>query len=175
MWVLCLMPNGVGAAPVAVLDLVSLTRQAETIVVGRIVASRDIGPGGSREQERIVENDVEIHEVIKGSQLNTLRYRFPMSAVGLDSLDRISRQERVFFLKRATNYFEAANQYYPSTVAARGVPRTATEALDRVVEVIGGVIQAPSTTTATKLEAVYTLWGVSRPAGRSSPARRNGA
>jgi hypothetical protein len=168
--ILCLLSNGLYAAPVPIRDLVGLTKEAETIIVGRIVGSRDIGPSGSLEQARIVESDVEVDEVIKGSQLRTVKYRFSVATMGLESLDTILRQERVFFLKRAGDYFEAVNQYYPSVVGVRGVTRSATETLDRVVEVVGGVIQAP-TPTATKMEAVYTLWGVNRPAAAQSLRR----
>src|SRR5207247_2301500 len=80
-------------------------------------------------------------------------------------------QERIFFLRQSSDYFEAASEYYPSVVAVRGVTRGATRPLDRIVEVVGGVISAPAATATMKLAAVHTLWGVNSPAA-APPLRR---
>ncbi|PYR26545.1 MAG: hypothetical protein DMF98_08655 [Acidobacteria bacterium] len=169
--ILCLQWTQFHAAPMAVRDLLELTREADTIVLGRIVAARDIGPGGSGERERIVETDVEVDETIKGTSAAAVKYRFRSATVGLESLDSMLRQERVFFLRRSGTYLEAANEYYPSIVGIRSVVRGTTEPLDRVIEIVGGVIQAPTVPTATRVEAIYTLWRIKR-ATVAVPLRR---
>ena len=83
--ILCLQWTQFHAAPMAVRDLLELTREADTIVLGRIVAARDIGPGGSGERERIVETDVEVDETIKGTSAAAVKYRFRSATVGLEA------------------------------------------------------------------------------------------
>lgn len=146
------------------LDLPALTRESAVIVVGKVIAVRDIGrvthlwQAHSLSARKFVV-ELQPSRFLKGSDTtNIVTFHFvqPDVSTGYDTVS--ANQFGMFFLKRGSeNELIVTNPYYPSIVASLEAASSSGEDLNRVISEVISVLTSPRTSTENKVKAVMVL------------------
>jgi hypothetical protein len=156
------------AAPVPVLDIKGLIKDAELIVVGAVehvefreLQSREIE--GRQIVGQLMVGVMRIDQVLKGSLSGTtVEFQFfvPDEFIGFKGLAADSY--RMLFLKRSEGAHEFVSAYHPALVAVPGPPVVGAGVEDRVFGVIVRVLEAP-VPSSDRIDAIRTLRRVDHP------------
>lgn len=159
------LPLMLAAAPVPVLRVVDLERDADTIVIGYVDHVDDLGPAAlttdnGAAQGRLMEATIFVNRTIKGEDATALTVTFFATDqfIGYERITA-SGDYRMFFLKGSAQPLRFTSPYYASVISAENINLTAQAPLDRVFEALGSVANASSAAVPVRMEALYGLHG----------------
>jgi HEAT repeats len=151
--------NYAKAAPVPPLQVENLVRDADLIVIGRVLRDRFKRQDGTSQRiESFVEGvEIEVSSTLKGQSDNVVQVQFVSTSifVGYPSIDR--NRFRIYFLKRDRDHFTFVNPYHPSLTAVVGAHISAADPLERVIEALAGAASSSELELSQRLEAANTL------------------
>lgn len=160
------------------LNLTALTRDAEVVVVGKVMSVTEIGRtqievGEAKVGARMMRGDMHVNRVIKGQAPARLSVVFPITDLYIGYRGVAVDQFGMFFLRSKQGEFCFASPYYPSVIAARiGRPSSGND-LERVTTELSYVINSPSSTVRERALTLLVL-GTLR-VDRATLTLRNGA
>ena len=155
--------QGLSEGPGPLLDLASLTQQADLIVVGQIVSVRDAGrkvviaPGRGSEGQRITAA-MNVTRTLKGPRRIGL-LEFETFAPAAESGYAILRPKQfgMFFLRNGSGTYAVLNPYYPFIIAPHQAHISGGGDLDRVVDEVAYVLADRASSDEDRRKAVYVL------------------
>jgi hypothetical protein len=152
------------ATPIPPLSVPELVKNADLILVGEVVAIRDLGAGrltleSGEKTGRLMRGEVRADEVLKGpADLQTVEFRFFWADEPIGYSGVQLGWYRIILLKKVGSHYEFADPYHPSLVAARGAAETEPgDALERVTARIGRVLRSSEASSHQKREAIWAL------------------
>lgn len=158
------------AGPLPPLDLSTLTRESDLIIVGKIVTVKDgeritFSWQGHSIDARSKFADLHVDRILKGRPPgSTLTFQFVNTELSLGFADIKAGRFGMFFLKSdSRGGITVTNPYYPYVVAALDTPATADSDFDRVVNEVSHVITSSQTTLDDKVKAIVALDRVNIP------------
>jgi hypothetical protein len=162
----------VSAVPVPLLDLSTLTRDADLIVIGRVAAVQEIEPttinrGSQSLPAHLMRASLQTYRVLKGrSSQKVVFFDFVSPETFLGYRGIVTNQLGMFFLRSSSNRrYVVANPFYPFVVACQAVRQPSEgDDLDRVVAELAHVLVARETSLNERREAVHVLGTVKSPA-----------
>jgi 3-isopropylmalate dehydratase small subunit len=150
--------------PGPLLDLASLTRQADLIVVGQIVSVRDevrkVANEGRGSEGQEITASLNVTRTLKGPQKIGL-LEFKTSTPAFDSGYAVvsPKQFGMFFLRSENGTYAVLNPYYPFVIAPHQARIFRGSDLDRVVGEIAYILADRASTDEERRKAVYVLDG----------------
>lgn len=150
---------------VPILDLDKLTEEATLIVVAKIASTEEVGKtaiqfGSRAVPARVMVAALSVDQFLKspdGFSSSSLRFHFVLPDEFIGWHSPLAQDYRIFFLSERSGQVELANSYYPSTVAIPGATVREGTAIDRVIQVLGAVLESSRGSEEQKLEAVFAL------------------
>jgi hypothetical protein len=161
-----LIANAAGAAIVPAISLSNLVEQSDVVVMGTIGRVIDVGQttvatANNTVLARRMIAEVHVDQILRGPMgLSMIRcqYDVPGSMIGYRGLRSLSY--RLLFLKAEGDHFRFVSPFYPSVIATAGTLIEAERPLDRVLEAVAALLRSPNAPSASKREAIDTVWGV---------------
>lgn len=152
------------ASPIPMLDLTTLTREADLIVVGKVISiseqsSTSIVENGQLIPVRRMTALLSISRAVKGvPTATTLRFSFLVPRVPIGYAGVTASQFGMFFLRKTPDEIYAVqNTYYPFVPAAAKKGTAEGTDLDKVVAEVAQVIIAPEGSPEDRKRAVSML------------------
>jgi len=178
LWLLFVFPLAVveqsGAKPTLVpnLDLGSLCKHADVIVVGVVVDVRGEGDTTVNVQGQSVEApsmsaELSVQRVLKG-QVGGPKLSFKFALRPPPAGVIVRGQFGIFFFRQCESGIEILDPYHPQVVALPGGPRAAGACLDQVTAELAHVVGSPPVPVAARREAVEALTTLRTPAATAA-------
>ncbi|MCA1568135.1 MAG: HEAT repeat domain-containing protein [Acidobacteria bacterium] len=170
-----LCTDAASAAPIPALNLPELTKKADLIVAGQVIAVQEEGRVSINTQGRPVparrmNATLRTFRVLKGpSGTAIISFVFLDPEVPLGYAGVAAPQFGLFFLRAAPQQgYEVLNPYHPFVVASPDAPTTSEGgALERVIAEVAHVLNSPLTPLEERKRAVGILAGVESPAAEA--------
>jgi HEAT repeats len=157
--------QGPSEGPGPLLDLASLTQQADLIVVGQIVSVRDEGrklanaEGRGSEGQRIAVS-LNVARTLKGPlKIGLLEFKTFAPAFDSGYAAVSPKQFGMFFLRNENGTYAVLNPYYPFVIAPHQAHISRGADLDRVVGEIAYILADRASSVEERRKAVYVLDG----------------
>lgn len=163
------LPSLAYAAIVPSLDLRELTVDADTIIVGAVLAvdeSRETTvdlESGVAVPARAVVARMSIDQVLKGSTANSIievRFEDPEPAVGYG--DVVEGELYVAFLREHDDAYRFVSPYWPAVRAVPGARGSGTDAMSRVLTLLVDSLRT-STRRDVTIQTLYAIRGIDSP------------
>jgi HEAT repeats len=150
-------------APIPALDLPTLVKESNIIVLGQVTSVREEG----RMIINIWEKNIaarkmiailDVDKVLKGNlNVSNIQIGFFIPELPLGYKDVTVNQIGIFFLRED---YIVQNPYYPFIVAARGAPSEEGDVLDRIIAQLAHVLITPEVSLDERKQAVEVLSSV---------------
>jgi HEAT repeats len=148
---------------VSVLDVPNLVAKSDLVAVGRVTFVIDAGPTSIDTSNGTIEarwkaGELMIDQVLKGpTDLRSVRFQFKLTDMFVGYSGVSPNEYRILFLRRNGDEYEFTSPYHPSIIAMQRSTATAREPIDKVVEILGAMLQSSVASQQQKCEAIYVL------------------
>jgi HEAT repeats len=159
---LALLP--INAAAIRLLDVASLTSQADIIVIGQIISVTDRGPttvdvGGGPIPATDLVAVLQVDQPLKGSphtQTLSVDFALPQMPIGIKSV--VPGQYGIFFLSALQNQLRFTDPMYPALPTVRNVKLLPGAVLEQVTIALGQVLIAAQVSDSDRFVALDGLY-----------------